>query len=520
MARRLTWALLVGCVTLSLGVVSAAPRYGLPGLSSAECRPHWCEAGRPARAAYQAIDLLRAADAHGLAPDDYEVDRLEAQAMALAGATTPAPDDLAAFDTALGRSLLRYLSDLSGGRVDPHDVGFHYEAREDRPLAEHLSRAIAEDDLAGAVRAFEPRFAQYRRLKDALARYRALARDLALSPFTDVRRLREGEAYADLPQLARVLRALGDLPGDAAPLESSEVYGGEVLEAVRRFQARHGLEPDGVLGSETFRQLTVPLPLRVRQIELALERLRWLPAAPPGRLVVVNVPAFRLVGFESAGENRPVVQMGVVVGRAARWRTPLFAEDMRYLTFRPYWYPPLSIVRNEILPELLRDPAYLSAQDMEVVAAANDATALPWAQDTAAQLEIGTLRIRQRPGARNALGLVKFVFPNAYDVYLHDTPATGLFARARRDFSHGCIRVEDPLALAEFVLASEAGWTRARIEQAMRGESTLQVDLAVPIPVFIYYTTAIVRADGRIEFYDDIYGLDRALDDALRARTR
>jgi len=257
-------------------------------------------------------------------------------------------------------------------------------------------------------------------------------------------------------------------------------------------------------------------PDRVRQIELALERLRWLPHAPPGPFLVANVPAFRLVAFRSAADERPALQMGIVVGRAARTETPLFADELRYLIFRPFWYPPTSIIRKEIVPVLGRDPGYLERERMELVAATDDASpALPRTPENLALLRSGRLWLRQVPGSHNALGRVKFVFPNDYRVYMHDTPAQALFGRKRPDFSHGCIRVEQPAALAEFVLSQQPGWTRERIEAAMNGAHTRRVEVVPPIPVMIFYTTVIVRADDAIEFFDDIYGLDTVLERAL-----
>jgi murein L,D-transpeptidase YcbB/YkuD len=366
----------------------------------------------------------------------------------------------------------------------------------------------------------EPAFVQYGRLKSALTHYRKLAHDDALLPVRGVETVREGDRYSDVPRLARLLTALGDLP-TALPVDG-DVYGPPLVDAVRRFQARHGLSVDGVLGRSTFRQLNVPLSRRVLQLELALERLRWLPHAPQGRFLVVNVPAFRLVAFEAATDDRPVLQMRVVVGRAARTRTPLFADAIRYVIFRPFWYPPRSIITNEILPAVRRNPRYLAAQALDLVARGDDrATPLPATAANLGRLARGTLALRQRAGPHNALGRLKFVFPNSYDVYLHDTPARELFARPRRDFSHGCIRVEDAAELADFVLARQGGWTRERIEQAMNGERTMRVDLPGPVPVFIYYTTAIVRHDGTVEFFEDVYGKDDPLDRALRlARSR
>jgi murein L,D-transpeptidase YcbB/YkuD len=211
--------------------------------------------------------------------------------------------------------------------------------------------------------------------------------------------------------------------------------------------------------------------------------------------------------------------MGVVVGQAARTRTPLFADAVRYLIFRPFWYPPRSIIVKEMLPALRRNPGYLARERLDLVARGDDqAPALPATPANLARLAAGSVQLRQRSGERNALGLVKFVFPNTYDVYLHDTPAKGLFARARRDFSHGCIRVERAPALAAFLLAGRPEWTPERIAEAMNGMRTLRVDLPAPVPVVMYYTTVIVRRDGTVEFYEDIYGKDEALRSAPRRR--
>ena len=257
---------------------------------------------------------------------------------------------------------------------------------------------------------------------------------------------------------------------------------------------------------------TVPAP-RMRQIELALERLRWLPHSVRGPFLVANVPAFRLVAFQSVADERPELQMAIVVGRAARTETPLFIRDLQTVIFRPFWYPPPSIIRNEIVPALARDPGYLARESMDLVATTSDASpSLAFTRDRLSQLQSGRLALRQQPGPQNALGLVKFVFPNDHRVYMHDTPARGLFARPRRDFSHGCIRVERPADLAAFVLAGQPGWTAERIAAAMAGTETMSVAVDPPIPVFIFYTTAIARADETVEFFDDVYGLDSRLE--------
>jgi L,D-transpeptidase YcbB len=263
---------------------------------------------------------------------------------------------------------------------------------------------------------------------------------------------------------------------------------------VKDFQRRHGLEPDGFIGKGTIAAINTPLSVRLQQIQFALERYRWIPDSFPQAPIVVNIPEFRLRTMINQPGARPL-DMAVVVGKAYHHRTPVFTDYMRYVIFRPYWEVPASIAQAELFPKMRRDPNYAAEHNFIV-----DGD-----------------RIRQKPGPKNALGLVKFIFPNSYNVYMHGTPATELFSRSRRDFSHGCIRVENPPALAEWVLHDNPEWTPDRISAAMNGSDTIQVDLPHPIPVLILYSTAVVKPDGQIYFFDDIYGYDDALRQVLES---
>ncbi len=355
---------------------------------------------------------------------------------------------------------------------------------------------------------------EYRRTAQALEHYRVLASedDGETLPATK-KPVEPGGHYAGVPRLIRLLTRLGDLPAEAQPADT-DLYSGSLVAAVKRFQTRHGLEPDGRLGKGTLAQLNTPLSFRVRQLELALERWRRVPYDPSRPEIVLNLPEFRLRAFDPG--HQPALEMKIVIGRARKLKTPLLSSQVDTIIFRPYWNVPLSIQRNELVGDIQRDPLYISKNNFELVTPQNAVVA----EDTDShmmlqQLRSGKLRLRQRPGPKNALGLVKFVFPNEYDVYMHDTPAKSLFARARRDFSHGCIRLEKAGDLAEWVLRMESGWPRDRIEAAMQGTETFSVKLKHPIPVMTMYVTAVVLANGEVRFFDDIYGEDAALEKEL-----
>jgi len=310
---------------------------------------------------------------------------------------------------------------------------------------------------------------------------------------------------------------VGVLARDAA-LPVDDIYAGEIVAAVRRFQARHGLDPDGVIGSNTLAALAVSANDRVRQIELAMERLRWLPELDAGPLIAINIPSFRLWAFaDGRRTEHATLAMPVIVGRSLRNETPVFLGTMRFVEFQPYWNVPGSILRDELLPRLARDPGYLAREDMELVSTLGDGQVSTTVDaDTLAALRAGRLRVRQRPGPKNALGGIKFVLPNTMDIYLHATPAASLLARTRRDFSHGCIRLGEPAALAQFVLADQTQWTPQAIDAAMTsGSSNAVVKLTRPVPVLAFYTTAAVDGEGRALFLPDIYGHDRKLLAAL-----
>ncbi len=474
--------------------------------------PAWLGPNLPKAAA--AVVLLQDAATHGLSPAEYNADNLAAKVR------IASPND-AALDVALTRAMLQYMADLRVGRVRSE---YHSATPDPRLTAfdpvEQLRSAVETNTLAAALAKAEPRIALYKYMKNTLAHYRTLARSpaIVLPSIAKGSKVEAGALYAPAPQLRALLSLLGDEPGPATGAD--EHYTPELAAAVKRFQARHGLLDDGVLGRDTIAAMNTPLGQRVRQLELTLERLRWLPDFSNGPIVAVNLPAFRLWAINNGDtDGPPPLEMRVIVGTAVKTQTPLFIGSLRYLEFNPYWNVPKSIEKGELVPKIARDASYLVKNDMELVALAGGAAPTQDVNDTVmADLRAGKYRIRQRPGASNALGAVKFAMPNPDNIYLHSTSARELFKRTRRDLSHGCIRVEKPHELAHFVLASKPEWTREAVADAMEPGPTKTVSLKTPIPVVLFYATAVSGKDGHAIFSPDVYKRDPALEKLLAAR--
>ena len=473
--------------------------------------PVWTKQVTPTPQALALVDLMQHAEQKGLRLDDYDGSRWAAR-LARFREKTPelTATELARFDLALTVSAMRYLTDLHRGRVNPNEVEFALVAKT-FSAAEFLeTRVVGAGDVKSAVQQAEPDYAGYRRALQALQVYLELALkgdgDPLLPP---AKPLHPGDPYPGVPQLAQRLKQLGDLPSDAVLPAKAGVYDGALVSALEKFQKRHGLAADGRLGPETFQELTVPLRRRVQQFQLTLERWRWLPENVGPSLVAINIPEFRLRAYE---RHKEVLSMKVIVGQSFDHQTPIFADDMEYVIFRPYWNVPTSIVKKEIVPALRRNKGYLERHHMEAIDRYGEVVAGP---QVLRQLAAGQLELRQQPGPWNSVGLLKFILPNQYNVYLHGTPEGRLFQRARRDFSHGCIRVEDPAALGVWVLRDNPGWPLKRIVETMHGTETLQVNLKRPIPVLVLYGTVFVGEEGDVNFFRDFYGLDAALERAL-----
>jgi L,D-transpeptidase YcbB len=379
------------------------------------------------------------------------------------------------------------------GRVQPETLRVHWENQSRNvDLDARLEKALQEEgDVAASLRSLAPPNPRYARLRDALARYREIANRGGWPRVPDG--LEKGARAAGVLALRSRLTAEGDLPAPPEGQQPVPVFDDAVAQAIARFQQRHGLEPDGKLGEDTLAELNVPVQERMRQIEINLERWRWLPNSLGESYVWVNVPEFRM---ELIDGGRKALDMAVVVGKQQS-QTPVFSDIMEHVELNPAWNIPKSIAEGEILPKLASDPGYLARNNME------------WVGEGANQ------RIRQRPGPDNPLGQIKFMFPNEHDVYLHDTPADHLFAKEDRDFSHGCIRLERPVQLGEYLLRDSPDWRGGRLREAIVSGEHRTVKLPKKLPVHILYFTAWVEDNGVVHFRKDVYGHDQKLAAAL-----
>lgn len=392
----------------------------------------------------------------------------------------PPADELANIELHLTDHFFDYARYAYGGKLDPSKMQWHIPKARINALA-LLDSLVAKD---GSLKDWEPVNDQYLRLREALVKLHQLERSGAWRLIEkDAAVLREGDSSQVAADLKHNL-ALLDIykEGDRSPH-----YSPALATAVREFQQRYGLKEDGIAGSQVYDAMNVPISKRIEQVMINMERLRWLPDDPAPNRVVVNIPEFKLRGYE---EGRKAIEMNVVVGKRGA-RTVIFSDEIEHVVFAPYWNIPRSIVREEILPAMNRNSGYLASKHMEITGRSG-----------------GLPVIRQKPGPWNALGRVKFLFPNRYAIYLHDTPAKSLFERTTRTFSHGCIRVERPADFARFLLKDQSNWSASRIRANMNASSEKWINLEKHRPVQIVYFTAWVDEDGQLNFREDVYGHD------------
>jgi len=484
---------------------------------SADYSLAWVQDGQPTHRARQVIQVLSEADNEGLNDEDYDALRWPDR-IAQLGKPHSSQDE-ARFDLALTVCAMRYVSDIRIGRINPKHFKFGFDVEHKKLNLPLYIRQLqsSSTDLKEEIAKIEPPFERYRATRQALLKYMELAKqddgEKLPAPIGVVRR---GGYYNKMPALAKRLRQLGDMPQGAVFPDDATAYDESLLGAVKRFQQRHGLSGDGNLDSDTIDQLNVPLRARLEQLRLTLERYRWLRHTFTQPPVVVNLPAFTLWAFDH--NNRIGLTMNVNVGDAYDFQTPVFENTIRYLVFRPYWNVPPRILRDEVIPSIEEDRDYVKNGNMEVVTGDGKlVTSGRVSDDVLRQLRARKLTVREKPGPDNALGLLKIIFPNEHHVYMHDTPESrDMFATNERALSHGCIHLEHPAEMAQWLLRDKPQWTLERVEHAMQeGPDNNTVNLTKPVPILIVYGTAIVQDDGEIHFYRDVYGHDASLEAAL-----
>ncbi|MGN6391606.1 MAG: L,D-transpeptidase family protein [Gemmatimonadales bacterium] len=469
-------------------------------------RPIWVRGGHPRGKARELVRAICRSGEEGLRPADYDLAGLKTALLALQEAKRPAPADLAALDLRLTAIMLGFGTDLLSGRLDPRavDDGWYLTTRRSS-VDSTLRAALQDDDSPDVLEKLRPKQKEYDELVDALKEYQQILRNGGWGTVPPGPSLKRGDRGARVAAVRHRLHATGDLSSG----RDADVFDEAVAGAVARFRVRHGLPADSVADTPTVGAMNVPVEARIKQIEVNLDRYRWLPAEFTKRYVLVNIPDFRLYAYDG---GKPTFEQRVIVGDQYQSATPVFADSMTYVVFRPEWNVPARILVQEILPHLQDDERYdLASRGLEVVDSAGrvvkDPSQVDWGAVDTADLHY---RIRQKPGPNNALGRVKFMFPNRFNIYLHDTPSRKLFDREQRTLSHGCVRVENPVQLAEFVLDGQQGWNQDRIEAALDDSATgnRMVSLEKPLPVYLLYLTAFVQ-DGQVQFRNDPYGKDR-----------
>jgi murein L,D-transpeptidase YcbB/YkuD len=485
----------------------------------------WTRDLKPTDAATQLIALFQDAARKGLNPEDYDASRWPARLQQLAqvrksnDTSDAAQDTVAQFDAAMTIAAMRYLADLHSGRINPQALNFDIDTpkkRADFDLPTFLNDQLVDaDDAASLAASVEPKSPMYVATEQALPRYLDLARQEQQAPMEPLpavgKPIGPGAAYPGLSGLVARLQREGDLTSSSA----SNVYSADIAEGVKHYQQRHGITPDGKLNDATVASLNVPMAVRVQQLDNSLERWRWLPDTYQQPRLLVNLPEFLVRAYTP--DHSLAFTMKVVDGEAqGNHDTPTFVRLMRYVVFRPYWNLPTSIVKKEIVGHLEKSGmGYLDAHGYEVVNGSGTAV-----NASVEDLEHGRYQVRQKPGPKNSLGLVKFLFPNEYDVYMHSTPELNLFNLTRRDRSHGCVRLQHADQMAQWVLSidnPDGDWDQDKVSGMMSDDANNNktVNLKTPLAVSIMYLTANVDEDGNVDFFNDIYGYDQQLEAAL-----
>ena len=478
--------------------------------------PAWMDSDGQKASVGKMTQAIIGAWQEGLDPNDYHLQKIFSVQRSLRvapGNAVSRADKLAELDILLTDAYLLYASHLHTGKVNPETISadWKWEKRNaTMPLEGHLEDALKSGMIKESLWALAPRQPEYIRLKSALAELRALQREGGWNSVTPGGKLEEGMTGFRVEELRVRLEAGNYLVRSE---EYRDQFDAGLKVALQAFQAGNGLNPDGVAGAGTIEAMNMTIEQRIGQIKVNMERWRWLPADLGMRYIRVNIANFGLEVFEGA---ELVFRSKAIVGRTYR-KTPLMSATLTHIIFNPFWTIPPNILRNDIVQEAKKDSNYLISKRIRVTDQAGnfvDAKAIDWPTYAA-----GQFTFRQDPGSDNSLGSVKFVFPNRYNVYIHDTPVRNLFEKDQRALSSGCIRIQDPMGFAEYLLYGQGDWDRARIEHTIASDNRpIAVILERPIPVHFLYFTALGQEGHDIQFRKDVYGLDKAVATALDAR--
>jgi len=464
------------------------------------------------------ITEIKEAHDEGLRPDDYHLTNILFLIETIKNKqnleNTINPELWADLDLLLTDAFMLYASHLLAGRVNPETV--HTDWTVSNPTADLtniLQSALNTNQIKKALTDFRPNHPGYSGLKTYLAHYRNIEKAVQELPLLGGIHLQKGDKGTSVERLRERLIILGDLYADNK--DHANIFDETIEEAVRSYQKRHGLKQDGIVGPQTLEMLNTSLQKRIRQIELNMERWRWVSRNIGNRYLIVNIADFKLWVTEN---RRRVLDMRVVVGRPYR-RTPVFSAIMTFMVINPYWNIPQRLAIRDVLPKIQKNIHYIEQQKIKVFkdwgnnAEEIDPENIAWNKIEPRNF---TYKLRQEPGPKNLLGRIKFIFPNKFAVYLHDTPKRFLFKENNRDFSSGCIRVEEPISLAVYLLQDDPSWTRERLMETIENKTPQIVGFKRPITVHLQYWTAWVDETGKLNFRHDIYDRDKPLDKALQ----
>ena len=474
--------------------------------------PVWIDIKGPLPKASVLRETLHNAAAEGLDPQTYRIETLDN--------IWPSrlPDKLAQLDLLLTDALLAYSVDVSYGRFDPQEIDpLWHIARPNVDAMALLRSIIANEDMSAALQALPPSQVGYKRLRAALAHYQQIAQNGGWSPLQAGPLLEFGTYHPEVTFLRHRLSIEGDL--ELRPVRDEEFFDRAVKHAVERFQVRYGLNMDGIVGPATRAVMNVPVTERIEKLKLNMERWRWLPRHLEQRYIMVNTAGFELAAFD---DGQPRFTMGVIIGTPDR-QTPVLNGILHTVVFNPYWTVPRTIAAEELIPKQRRNPNFMSQRGIRVYRNGEelDPREVDWSKVDNDHMPY---ILRQDPGPRNPLGRIKFLFSNRHQVYLHDTPQQGLFNHTKRAFSHGCVRVEDPLRLANFVLGDDNAWYEInawdesednkwdvdKIKAMMEADESVEVPVTERVPIYLVYWTAWVAEDGGVFFRPDIYERDQS----------